>query len=241
MYDASHGGWCDVGGDIRRALWRACAWWTPQVSLPVRSPPRCLPTSERTLSRSSIRAGDGQRSMGWQQDGTSLMWTVLNRNKRCVTLDLHDPEGQELLRQLADTADILIENFRPGMMDSWGIGYKETLQAKSTPSDARCHRFRPNGALEPPAGFGTIAEAVSGFAHINGHPDGPPTLPPFALGDAIAGGLRRCRRHVRAPPSPDGVRQGTGDRPQHLRAPLLDPRPADVGLRSAGRGSGSNG
>lgn len=131
--------------------------------------------------------GDGQRSMGWQVDGTSLMWTVLNRNKRCVTLDLHTPAGQELFAELADTADVVIENFRPGTLEKWGIGYDELAARNPGLVMVRVTAFGQTGPLSDQPGFGTIAEAMSGFAHINGHPDGPPTLPPFALGDAIAG------------------------------------------------------
>jgi crotonobetainyl-CoA:carnitine CoA-transferase CaiB-like acyl-CoA transferase len=131
--------------------------------------------------------GDGQRSMGWQVDGTSLLWTALNRNKRAVTIDLHDPEGQELFLRLADTADIVIENFRTGTLERWGLGY-ETL-AKRNPGlvMVRVTAFGQTGPWAKRPGFGTIAEAMSGFAHVNGDPDGPPMLPPFALGDTIAG------------------------------------------------------
>lgn len=131
--------------------------------------------------------GDGQRTMGWQHDGTSLMWTVLNRNKRCVTLDLHHPEGQELFRQLVDTADVLIENFRPGTLEKWGLGYDVLSERNPGLVMARVTAYGQTGPLSSEPGFGTIAEAMSGFAHINGHPGGPPTLPPFALGDTIAG------------------------------------------------------
>jgi crotonobetainyl-CoA:carnitine CoA-transferase CaiB-like acyl-CoA transferase len=131
--------------------------------------------------------GDNQRNMGWQVDGTSLMWTVLNRNKRCVTLDLHDEHGQELFRRLCSTADVVIENFRPGTLERWGIGYEHLAAINPRLVMVRVTAFGQTGPWKDRPGFGTIAEAMSGFAHINGHPDGPPTLPPFALGDAIAG------------------------------------------------------
>lgn len=136
--------------------------------------------------------GDGQRHMGWQRDGTSLMWTVLNRNKRCVTLDLHAAEGQEVFRRLAATADIVIENFRPGTLEKWGIGYEQLAVENPGLVMVRVTAFGQTGPWRDRPGFGTIAEAMSGFAHINGHPDGPPTLPPFALGDAITGIFGAC-------------------------------------------------
>ncbi len=131
--------------------------------------------------------GDGQRSMGWQRDGTSLMWTVLNRNKRCVTLDLHTTGGQDLFRRLAGTADILIENFRPGTLEKWGLGYDALARENPGIVLVRVTAFGQTGPWKDRPGFGTIAEAISGFANINGYPDGPPTLPPFALGDTVAG------------------------------------------------------
>ena len=136
--------------------------------------------------------GDGQRNMGWQRDDTSLMWTVLNRNKRCVTLDLHAPEGQEAFRRLASTADIVIENFRPRTLEKWGIGYERLAAENPGLVMVRVTAFGQTGPWSDRPGFGTIAEAMSGFAHINGHPDGPPTLPPFALGDAITGIFGAC-------------------------------------------------
>ena len=132
-------------------------------------------------------AGDGQRRMGWQVDGTSLLWTVYNRNKRCVTIDLHDSEGQSLFRRLVDSADVLIENFRPGTLERWNCGYDELSASNPKLILLRITAFGQTGPWADRPGFGTIAEAMSGFAHINGHPDGPPTLPPFALGDSITG------------------------------------------------------
>jgi crotonobetainyl-CoA:carnitine CoA-transferase CaiB-like acyl-CoA transferase len=131
--------------------------------------------------------GDGLRGMGWRVDETSLVWSVINRNKRCVTLDLHTPEGQQLFRRLAETVDVVIENFRPGTLDRWGLGYDVLSAANPGLILLQVTAFGQTGPWRDRPGFGTIAEAISGFAHINGYPDGPPTLPPFALGDAIAG------------------------------------------------------
>jgi crotonobetainyl-CoA:carnitine CoA-transferase CaiB-like acyl-CoA transferase len=132
-------------------------------------------------------SGDGQRRMGWQVDGTSLLWTVYNRNKRCVTIDLHDPDGQSMFRRLVDTADVLIENFRPGSLEKWNCGYDALSANNPGLVLLRVTAFGQTGPWANRPGFGTIAEAMSGFAYINGHADGPPTLPPFALGDSITG------------------------------------------------------
>jgi formyl-CoA transferase len=131
--------------------------------------------------------GDGQRYMGWQKEGNCLWWTFLGRNKRSVTLDFHKETGQKVLKELVQNADVLIENFRPGTFESWGLGYEDLAAINPHLVMVRVTGFGQTGPYRTRPGFGTLAEAMSGFAHINGHPDGPPTLPPFALGDAVAG------------------------------------------------------
>ncbi len=130
--------------------------------------------------------GDALRTLGWSKDGVSLWWLVVNRNKRCVTLDLSKPAGQELLRQLARDADLLVENFRPGTLERWGLGYEDMRAINPRLVMVRTTGFGQTGPMRSRPGFGTLAEAMSGFAHINGQPDGPPTLPPFALADSVA-------------------------------------------------------
>jgi crotonobetainyl-CoA:carnitine CoA-transferase CaiB-like acyl-CoA transferase len=131
--------------------------------------------------------GDSLRQLGWQKDGVSLFWLFINRNKACVTLDLSRPAGQGLFRELAASADVLVENFRPGTMERWNLGW-ETLSADNPRLVmVRVSGFGQDGPYSGRPGFGTLAEAMSGFAHLNGYPDGPPTLPPFALADGIAG------------------------------------------------------
>ena len=129
--------------------------------------------------------GDALRSLGWQKDGISLWWTLLSRNKRCVTLNLNLPRGQQLLKELAKDADVLIENFRPGTMERWGLGYEDLKDINPRLIMVRTTGFGQTGPYKDRPGYGTLAEAMSGFAHINGYPDGPPTLPPFALGDTV--------------------------------------------------------
>jgi crotonobetainyl-CoA:carnitine CoA-transferase CaiB-like acyl-CoA transferase len=130
--------------------------------------------------------GDGLRSMGWQKDGVSLWWALVGRNKRCVTLTLSDPRGQELLKKLVADADVFIENFRPGTLERWDIGPDVLHELNPKLVIVRTTGFGQTGPYRQLPGFGTLAESISGFAHINGWPDRPPALPPLALGDGIA-------------------------------------------------------
>jgi crotonobetainyl-CoA:carnitine CoA-transferase CaiB-like acyl-CoA transferase len=130
--------------------------------------------------------GDALRTLGWQKDGVSLWWAFVNRNKRLVSIDFGEPEGAALLKELVRDADVLIESFRPGTFERWGLG-PDVLQAINPRLVmVRCSGYGQTGPYSPRPGFGTVAESISGFAHINGQPDGPPTLPPFALGDGVA-------------------------------------------------------
>jgi crotonobetainyl-CoA:carnitine CoA-transferase CaiB-like acyl-CoA transferase len=130
--------------------------------------------------------GDGLRSMGWQKDGVSLWWALVGRNKRCVTLTLSDPRGQELMKKLVADADVLIENFRPGTLERWNLGPDVLRELNPKLVIVRTTGFGQTGPYSGLPGFGTLAESISGFAHINGWPDKPPALPPLALGDAVA-------------------------------------------------------
>jgi crotonobetainyl-CoA:carnitine CoA-transferase CaiB-like acyl-CoA transferase len=130
--------------------------------------------------------GDALRTLGWQKHGTSLWWAFVNRNKRLVSIDLGEPEGAELLKELVRDADVLIESFRPGTFERWGLGPDVLSAINPRLVMVRCSGYGQTGPYSPRPGFGTVAESISGFAHINGHPDGPPTLPPFALGDGVA-------------------------------------------------------
>lgn len=131
--------------------------------------------------------GDSLRNLGWKKDGVSLWWAVVNRNKRAVTLKLSHDLGRDALLRLVDEADVLIENFRPGTMERWGLGWDVIHRRNPRLVMLRVTGFGQTGPYRERAGFGTLAESMSGFAHINGHPDGPPTLPPFALADGITG------------------------------------------------------
>jgi crotonobetainyl-CoA:carnitine CoA-transferase CaiB-like acyl-CoA transferase len=131
--------------------------------------------------------GDPARTHGHNKDGHGLWWKVISRNKRTVTLNLGKPQGQEILRRLAETADVVIENFRPGVMERWDLGPGELLKINPGLVMLRVTGFGQFGPYAERRAFGTLAEAMSGFAHQCGHEDGPPTLPPFGLADGVAG------------------------------------------------------
>ena len=130
--------------------------------------------------------GDSMRGHGASKNGHGLWWKMLSRNKRCIGLYLGDPEGAEIFRQLADTADVIIENFRPGTLERWGLPYEKLSESNPGLVLVRITGFGQTGPYAHRPGFGTLAEAMSGFAAITGEPDGPPTLPPFGLADSIA-------------------------------------------------------
>jgi crotonobetainyl-CoA:carnitine CoA-transferase CaiB-like acyl-CoA transferase len=137
-------------------------------------------------------AGDGVRRMGWfpPGDGDSYVWKLLGRNKRAAVLDLKTDAGRDALLALAGTADVLIENFRPGTLERLGLSPDELCARNPRLVVLRVTGFGQDGPYSSRPGFATMAEAMSGFAAINGEPDGPPLLPPIALTDevtAIAG------------------------------------------------------
>jgi len=135
------------------------------------------------------KLGDSLRSLGAAKNGIPLWWKITNRNKKCVTLDLGKPEGQEIFKQLIADADVLTENFRPGTLEKWGIGWDVLHAINPRLVFVRVSGFGQTGPYKDKPGFGTLAEAMSGFAYITGQPDGPPTLPGTGLADAVAGQL----------------------------------------------------
>ncbi|MDQ0580404.1 crotonobetainyl-CoA:carnitine CoA-transferase CaiB-like acyl-CoA transferase [Streptomyces rishiriensis] len=130
---------------------------------------------------------DPSRGHGPSKDGVGLWWKLLGRNKRAITLDLSRPGGRATLLRLAATADVIIENFRPGTLEKWDLGWDELSAANPRLVLARVTAFGQFGPYAHRPGFGTLAEAMSGFAAITGEPDASPTLPPFGLADSIAG------------------------------------------------------
>ncbi|GAU68317.1 CaiB/BaiF CoA-transferase family protein [Streptomyces sp. NBRC 110611] len=132
------------------------------------------------------RRPDPARGHGPAEDGIGLWWKLLGRNKKTITLDLSHPDGRDVLLRLATGADVVIENFRPGTLEKWGLGWDELSAVNPRLVLARVTGFGQFGPYARRPGFGTLAEAMSGFAAITGEPDGPPTLPPFGLADGIA-------------------------------------------------------
>ena len=128
---------------------------------------------------------DPARGHGPAKDGIGLWWKVLGRNKRTITLNLSDHDGAALLRRLVADADVLVENFRPGTLERWGLGPDELHAVNPRLVITRISGFGQVGPYAHRPGFGTLAEAMSGFAAATGEPDGPPTLPPFGLADSI--------------------------------------------------------
>ena len=130
---------------------------------------------------------DAMRGHGESVDGVGLWWTEVGRNKRTVALDLRDEEGAEIFRRLVATADVLVENFRPGTLERWGLGWDALHQLNPHLVMLRVTGFGQEGPYAERPAFGTLIEAMSGFAHMTGQPDAPPTLPAFGLADSIAG------------------------------------------------------
>ena len=130
--------------------------------------------------------GDPVRGHGYSKDGQSLWWANIGRNKSTLALNLGNPEGAEVFLDLVAHCDVLIENFRPGTLERWGIGPSELHQRNRQLIIARVTGFGQFGPYAHRAGFGTLAESMSGFATMTGEPDRPPTLPPFALADGVS-------------------------------------------------------
>jgi crotonobetainyl-CoA:carnitine CoA-transferase CaiB-like acyl-CoA transferase len=130
--------------------------------------------------------GDPLRTWGDRSGEIGLVWKSMSRNKRCVTLDLRQSDGQELLHGLLEVSDVLIVNNRPSAMARWGIDYESVHERHPRLVMLHVSGYGRGGPKSDSPGFGTLAEAMSGFAHLTGQPDGPPTLPPFMLADGVA-------------------------------------------------------
>ncbi|MCL7423777.1 CaiB/BaiF CoA-transferase family protein [Streptomyces sp. YS415] len=130
---------------------------------------------------------DPSRGHGPAKDGIGLWWKHLGRNKRTITLNLSTPGGRATLLRLAATTDVIIENFRPGTLEKWDLGWPELSAVNPRLVLTRVTGFGQFGPYAHRPGFGTLAEAMSGFAALTGEPDAPPVLPPFGLADSIAG------------------------------------------------------
>jgi crotonobetainyl-CoA:carnitine CoA-transferase CaiB-like acyl-CoA transferase len=128
---------------------------------------------------------DPARGHGAAKDGVGLWFKTLSRNKRLITLNLSQDGGRDAFLRLAETADVVIENFRPGTLERWQLGPDALLAVNPRLVVARISGFGQTGPYASRPGFGTLAEAMSGFAALNGEPNGPPLLPPLALADGV--------------------------------------------------------
>ena len=172
--------------------------------------------------------GDPLRNWGPFANGVSLWWKVHSRNKKSVTLNLGNAEGQGILKDLAAKADVLIEGFRPGVMERWGLGPDDLLQVNPGLVMLRYSGFGQTGPYRERPGFGTIAECMSGYVGMTGFQDTPPVLPPVPLADevagvfgAMAGMMALYHRDAQLSLSLEGEGQGEGENP---------------GVRGSGRG-----
>jgi len=140
----------------------------------------------RVIKVEAPGTGDETRKWGKKRNGIGLAWKNLNRNKHSITIDLRRSEGQELLRALAARADVLIQNQRPSTLERWGLDYTTLHQLLPQLVVLHITAFGRGGPSSDRRGFGTLGEAMSGFAHMTGEPGQPPTLPPFPLADGVA-------------------------------------------------------
>jgi crotonobetainyl-CoA:carnitine CoA-transferase CaiB-like acyl-CoA transferase len=130
--------------------------------------------------------GDAIRNWRVVENGTSLWWYVQSRNKKSITIDLRKTEGQEMICNLAKDVDIIIENFRPGTMESWGIGYEQLKEINPGIIMIRISGYGQDGPYRDKPGFGSIGEAMGGLRYLTGYPDRPPTRVGVSIGDSIS-------------------------------------------------------
>jgi succinyl-CoA---D-citramalate CoA-transferase len=130
--------------------------------------------------------GDALRTWRRMRNGTSLWWQVQSRNKKSVTCDLRQPQGQEIVRRLARRSHIMIENFRPGALERWNLGWEALAADNPALILVRISGYGQSGPYRERPGFAAIAEALGGMRHVTGFPDRPPARPNLSLGDTIA-------------------------------------------------------
>ena len=130
--------------------------------------------------------GDSLRNFASKKNGISLWWKFAGRNKKSVTCNISTKEGQKILKKLCKNSDVLVENFRPGTLEKWNLSFKELHKINPKLILVRTSGFGQKGKYSRRPGFGTLAEAMSGFAHITGNPESTPTLPSIPLADGIS-------------------------------------------------------
>ena len=132
------------------------------------------------------KIGDPLRKWRLLKNGTSLWWYVQSRNKKCITLNLREKEGQEIIRKLVSHVDIVIENFKPGTMEKWGLSYENLKKINPKIIMVRISGYGQYGPYSAKPGFGSVGEALGGIRHLTGYPDLPPTRAGISMGDSIA-------------------------------------------------------
>jgi crotonobetainyl-CoA:carnitine CoA-transferase CaiB-like acyl-CoA transferase len=132
------------------------------------------------------KTGDQLRKWRKTHEGTSLWWYLQSRNKKSVAIDLKSPEGQQIVRQLAASADVVVENFRPGTLEKWGIGWDELSKINPKLVLVRISGFGQSGPYRDRPGFGAVAEAMGGMRYVTGSPDRPPARAGISIGDSLA-------------------------------------------------------
>ena len=166
-----------------------CASSSSACCSPAHSPAGCSATWEPRSSRSKLPGSPTRSGIGAKRaiEGRSLWWPVQSRNKKCVTLDLRQERGQQLLLALAERSDVLVENFRPGTLERWRLGPEQLWEANPRLVIARVSGYGQTGPYGPRAGFASVAEAMGGIRHLNGFPGEPPPRIHISLGDSLAG------------------------------------------------------
>jgi len=132
------------------------------------------------------KVGDPLRKWRMLKDGTSLWWYVQSRNKKCITLNLRAKEGAQIIKKLAKEVDIIIENFKPGTLEKWGIGYEDLKKINPKIIMVRISGYGQYGPYSSKPGFGSIGEAMGGIRYLSGYPDLPPVRTGISIGDSIA-------------------------------------------------------
>ena len=131
--------------------------------------------------------GDPLRTWRAMHKDTALWWYILGRNKKCITVNLREPKGQEIVRQLVEKVDVVLENFKPGTMEKWGLGYEELKRINPRIIMTRVSGWGQTGPNSRKPGFASVAEGVGGLRFVTGFPDMPPVRPNLSLGDTLAG------------------------------------------------------
>ena len=149
----------------------------------------------------SAGAGDGLRKWRIVQDGTSLWWEIQSRNKRSVCLDLKSPEGRDVILELAKEADVVIENFKPGTLEKWGLGWETLHEINPKLVMLRISGFGQTGPYKDKPGFGVLGESMGGLRYITGEPGRVPVRTGISIGDTLASmhgvmGLMFALHHV---------------------------------------------